>query len=65
MAKCNLDCLHCSKADCDVEQSDLNAIYCANWYQSHGDKKRAYQREYARRKRAEKKALAEKGVIAS
>ena len=53
---CNLDCLNCSYDDCINDGELDNAIYCRNWYERNKEKKRAYQREYIRKKRAEEKA---------
>lgn len=54
-AKCDRDCENCPYTDCINDGELDNSISCANWYDRNKEKKRAYQREYARRKRAEKK----------
>lgn len=54
-AKCNRDCERCAYPDCINDGELDNSISCANWYDRNKEKKREYQREYARRKRAEKK----------
>ena len=54
-AKCNRDCEQCKYTDCINDGELDNSISCANWYDRNKEKKRAYQREYARKKRAEKK----------
>ncbi len=54
-AKCDRDCEHCEYTDCINDGELDNSISCANWYDKNKEKKRAYQREYARKKRAEKK----------
>ena len=56
-AKCNKDCLNCKYEDCINDGELDNAISCNNWYDRHKEEKRKYQREYARRKRAEKKSI--------
>lgn len=58
---CDLKCEQCTYDDCINDGELNNAIYCRNWYEKNKEKKRAYQREYARKKRAEAKLR--KGVI--
>ena len=55
---CDLNCFKCTYDDC-INVGELNnAIYCRKWYEKNKEKKRAYQREYARKKRAEQKLKA-------
>ena len=53
---CDLDCLNCTYDDCINDGELNNAIYCRSWYDRNKEKKRAYQREYARRKRQNKQS---------
>jgi hypothetical protein len=48
---CNLDCLKCTYDECINDGELDNIVRCHNWYEANKEKKRAYQREYARRKR--------------
>lgn len=66
---CSGKCFECQYSDCVVsdrtallmqqreqgKEPKTNAENCNAWYQRNKEKKRAYQREYARKKRYEKK----------
>ena len=65
MAKCNFDCFNCMYPDCIATIKDImvqetkenltNAENCNNWYQRNKERKKAYQREYIRKKREQDK----------
>ena len=54
-AKCNRDCNNCPYPECLNDGEMDNSIACSSWYDRNKEKKKAYQREYNKRKRAEKK----------
>lgn len=53
----NLKCFECTYDDCINDGELDNAIWCRNWYERNKEKKKAYQREYNRKKRERDRAM--------